>query len=94
MRLQVAGQHQHLDGFGELRLEGGGDVHAVQAGQAQVQQQQLGTELPHQRIHGPAVAGFRNDFEAGLGRQQHLQAVAHERVVFRENDPGDGAHGG
>lgn len=76
------------DGDRRTRLtQRSGRLHAVQAGKAEIHDDDVQVVLPAERDDVIAVLGGRDDLDVGLDSQQQLERLAKDAVVLDEGDP-------
>ncbi|GAA4239262.1 hypothetical protein GCM10022254_58640 [Actinomadura meridiana] len=84
-RTNITGEHDRAGaGLGAHDLRG---LDAVQAGHANVEQDDVRIVFSNGGDRGGAVARLGHDFDVGLGVQDHREAAADEFLVVRQHHP-------
>ena len=80
------GQHDDA-GFGKIFADRHRRLDATHAGQAQIHQHHVRFFLAIQIQRFTAIAGLRDDFQAGLTLDERGHAFAERRMIVHEHDP-------
>ena len=77
------GKRQHCD-LGVLSLDDPGRLDPVHVGHRDVHQDDIGQQLLRQPDSLGARLRLTDDLDLGIGREEHLEATAHYRVVVNQ----------
>jgi len=90
-RVLVVGGHEH-DHRREVRAQGFDDLETVTFGNLNVEEDEVGRQLPYGLDRLVAVAAFPHDLDVGLGLEQGPYPVARQGLVVHD-DGSDLRHG-